>query len=369
MKIAFDHQIFTMESYGGISRYYTRLSKELLELEQDVSIFTGIHRNKYLSFLPSSAIKGIKLNKYPPKTGRLFLAANHYWANWRSDRWKPDVIHETYYSLMTKTKKVTPTVVTVYDMVHELFSDKFSKTDPTTQLKKKAISRADHIISISHSTKNDLIELFGVKPEKISVVHLASDMLSSNFLSSSLEELTETKPFLLYVGGRGGYKNFLGFLQSVASSPKLSNEFDIIAFGGGKFNNDELSMIKSLKFKKNQVRQQSGSDQILSELYSKASAFVYPSLYEGFGLPPLEAMFYECPVISSNTSSMPEVIGNAAEFFDPHSIEAISIAIENVVFSLPRIKELRTNGLARVREFSWRKCAEETLGAYMELAG
>ena len=107
----------------------------------------------------------------------------------------------------------------------------------------------------------------------------------------------------------------------------------------------------------------------MSSLYKDAIAFVYPSLYEGFGIPPLEAMAHQCPVVSSNTSSMPEVIGHAGEYFDPKEPESIKVAIENVVFSQSRIRDLKAKGLERIQVFSWQKCAKETLAIYKDMVG
>ena len=367
MKITFDHQAFTMQPYGGISRYYTMLATELLVLNNDVSILAGIHQNNYLSSLPRDVVKGFKIDKYPPKMGRLFQTGIYYWANREIARLNPDIVHETYFSSMAESHKMAPRIVTVFDMIHELFPQSFNKDDGTTQFKKRAFARADHIISISNSTKNDLVRLFDLKPEKISVVHLAAETLP--LTQKKLSSLSTTKPFILFVGGRAGYKNFSGLLQAVASSHEMIKEFDIIAFGSGEFNIDELKMIKKLKFGTNQVRQITGPDGVLAELFSSAAAFVYPSLYEGFGLPPLEAMANQCPVISSNTSSMPEVIGDAAEFFNPNNIEEMMTAIEAVVLSASRSAELTRKGLERLKDFSWQKCAQETLDIYKMITG
>ena len=110
-----------------------------------------------------------------------------------------------------------------------------------------------------------------------------------------------------------------------------------------------------------------GDDKLLSNLYQNATAFIFPSLYEGFGIPPLEAMANKCPVISSNTSSMPEVIGDAAEYFNPNSIENLIYAIEKVVLSDIRKKELTQLGLDRIKRFSWEKCSNQTLSIYKTL--
>lgn len=368
MKIAYDYQIFTDQSYGGISRYYTILAVELLKQSQDVGVFAGIHRNNYVQDLPKGVVRGFKLSKYPPKTVRIFKWLNHGISQVQMNAWQPDIIHETYYSSLPSSSASGIRVTSVYDMIHELFSGKFSRRDKTTGLKMATFSRVDHILSISHSTKKDLIELFGIDESKISVVHLGVDL--SNFQKvDDLENNPSQKPYLLYVGNRGSYKNFTGLLHSVASSRQLQADFDILAFGGGRFNADELVLIKKLGFIESQVQQVGGDDEVLAMLYRNAEAFVYPSLYEGFGLPPLEAMSAGCPVISSNTSSMPEVVRNAGEYFNPNEVDDIRDAIIRVVYSQDKRNELIALGFENIKDFSWKKCSQETLYVYNKLAG
>jgi len=365
MKIAFDYQIFSMQSFGGISRYFNSLALKFSKLDHDITIFAGIHRNKYLSSLPKPIVKGYQVTKYPPRSAKLFLLANHYLTNYQIQQWKPDVIHETYYSISNRISNKLPRIVTAYDMVHELFPKQFKKKEHITQKKISTFNRADHIISISHNTKKDLVKFFDIPPEKITVVHLACDIFdqtNSNSINSSF-----IKPFLLYVGARGGYKNFNRFLEAISKSQKLINDFDIVAFGGGILSIKENTLIHSLGFKKDQVKQIGGDDSVLAALYQEATAFVYPSLYEGFGIPPLESMAYECPVISSNTSSLPEVVGEAGEYFNPEDIESIKLSIENVVYSPSRILALKAKGLERINHFSWEKCAQDTLKVYKTL--
>lgn len=367
MKIAFDHQTFNWQSYGGISRYYTVLAQELLKQGQDVRVFAGVHRNNYLSDLPKKVVSGVKLKKYPLLTNRIFQAFNYYLASYQINHWQPDVIHETYYSFMPSPKASVPRVTTVYDMIHELYPRMFYSWDRTSDWKRKTLDRVEHIISISHSTKKDLIDILGVDENKISVVHLGVDM--SFFRYPNKKESETQRPFLLHVGGRGSYKNFSSTLHAMAYSQRLKKDFDLIAFGGGSFNKDEQSLIYRLGFRGEQVRQIGGCDEVLKALYHQASAFVYPSLYEGFGLPPLEAMACSCPVISSNTSSMPEVIANAAEYFQPTEIDELTNSIEKVVYSPARIKELKLLGLDRVKFFSWGNCSKKTLGVYKKIIG
>lgn len=362
MKIAFDHQIFTMQRYGGISRYFSRLAKEFIYMGDNPRIMAAFHRNYYLNDLPQSNVIGTQLKWFPPKTNRFFAAFNRFSCGRNVKKFEPSVYHETYYSSSPVEISGAARILTVYDMIHERFKESFSGRDKTSLNKRAAVDRADHIISISHSTKRDLCEQFDVAPDKVSVVHLGFEM----FPSSSMENLfiNSIRPFLLFVGNRRGYKNFAGMLRAVASRRELSSEFDIVAFGGGSFDGFDASLIQSLDLRPNSVLQVSGSDELLGAYYRRAAAFVYPSRYEGFGLPPLEAMAHGCPVITSNTSSMPEVVGQAGEFFSPDDIDEQAQAICNVVFDATRSDDLVLLGKERLENFSWRTCAKETRVVY-----
>lgn len=368
MRLAFDHQAFCLQTTGGISRYFCRLAEELIKLRQEVKVFAPLYRNQYL---PKTVVPvwGRYLKKYPVKTANLLVELNGLLSRHLIDRWHPDVVHETYFSGQGSSPVNTPSILTVFDMISELEAIRdvpHAASGFKVSQKYKSVARADHVICISEHTRQDLIKLFDVPEEKTSVIHLGCDEFSlssaSNFVHSNSE-----RPFLLYVGNRNGYKNFALFLQSVASSVKLLNDFDIVAFGGGAFNPSERLNIERLGFRQNQVRQLTGHDEVLGSLYKTARAFVYPSTYEGFGLPPIEAMAMGCPVISSNASSMPEIIGNAACFFDPTSIDDMRHAIESVVYSDSVTQDLINKGVARARLFTWQRCAQKTLEVYQTL--
>lgn len=364
MKIAFDHQVFTMQPYGGVSRYFTELAGTLAGMDEEVKVFAGLYQNQYLSQVAQPWVNGRFVNHFPKKTGRIFDLANHVWTQGQIKRFRPDVIHETYYSAYPRFSGNAPRVVTVYDMIHELFPESFKAKDSLPGLKKAALEKADHIISISQSTKEDVIRILGIPEEKITVIPLAVNPLPTPKKDVSLPI---SRPFLLYVGARKGYKNFSTLVKAYSQSPYLKKEFDLVAFGAGPFENSEVQLLVNLGLSSGEVKQISGSDEVLSWLYQHASAFIYPSQYEGFGLPPLEAMSHGCPVISSNTSSIPEVIGEAAEFFDPYSSEELQRAIETVVFSTQRTEELIMKGNERLNHFSWEKCASQTLEVYHNL--
>jgi glycosyltransferase involved in cell wall biosynthesis len=367
MRIAFDYQAFVLQPYGGISRYFTRLAQGVLEAGQQTGIFAPLFRNKYLPSLPREVVFGRQISSYPSKTWRLFRAYNQWRALPEIAKWRPDIVHETYYARVGSAPMKCPTVITVYDMIQELFADDMSLMDNTATLKRIAIERADHVICISENTRQDLMRMHGTPARKLSVVHLGFDNFVAGGVSLA-EKACAGKQFLLYVGVRSEYKNFAGLLRAVASSRRLISDFDIVAFGGSGFTSAELRLIQSLGFAEGQVRHCSGVDEVLGRLYDSARAFVYPSKYEGFGIPPLEAMAHRCPVICSNTSSIPEVVKEAGEYFNPADVADMQRAIEAVVYSDSRVDELRELGSRRLDAFSWNKCTQETLDVYRALA-
>ncbi len=232
MRIAFDHQIFGWQEYGGISRYAYELAVELAtSCEQNVAIISPLYVNRYLAGAPKKLnVIGVSAPALP-KSGRIYRMINSVIAWPILRHFHPDIVHETYYSSRRIAPKSAKVVLTVYDMIHEKFNEHVSMMDPTSREKALAVRRADHVICISEQTRQDLIELLGVDPAKTSVVHLGFT-LTRQGVSEKVTGTTD-RPFLLYVGKRGGYKNFEGLVKAYAASPKLRNDFDLICFGGG----------------------------------------------------------------------------------------------------------------------------------------
>ena len=175
-----------------------------------------------------------------------------------------------------------------------------------------------------------------------------------------------SKPFILYVGDRKRYKNFLNLLKAYSLSKKLKRILPVCC-GGGQFNKEEMIKIDEYKITQSQILQFDVTDDDLFHLYKNASVFVFPSKYEGLGMPPLEAMFLGCPVISSNHEAIIEAVGDAAYLFDPNEPEDIKFNIENVVYSPEKTNDLKLKGFKRSNLFSWSKCAKETLEVYKEV--
>lgn len=367
MRIAFDQQVFLLQEYGGISRYVCSLASQLNAMpEVEAKIFAPLHYNGSMGSLSKRSAWAVRV-PHIPKTFRLVEFVSRHAAHIAASMYAPDIYHETYYSTDDYRPGRAKRIVTVYDMIYERFPSQFSGGQ-LTEAKKAAVSRADHVLCISESTRRDLIEIFGVAPDRISVVYLGFDELSvPATVNGSTVRLTGSRPYLLYVGSRGGYKNFDSLLRAFASSTYLKAHFSIYCFGGGAFSHEELDLIQGLKLSNEHISQFNGSDGTLALLYKNAAAFVYPSRYEGFGIPPLEAMSSDCPVIASNTSSIPEVVGDAGEYFDPNNHESIRVAIESVLESPTRRDNLVIRGRARCTEFSWARCANETLTIYRSL--
>lgn len=373
MRIAYDPQIFFHQRYGGISRYFTEVAKGVRDHGHTPGVFAPNDSNYYLEQSKLPIIEASRLaSVYAKLPSRLKRGRHPYECppvRWeireRMSKWKPDVVHETYYYDQKLGPVGIPTVLTVYDMIHEIFPTSFESSNPTQKLKKQAVANADAIICISHSTAKDLHEILDVPYSKISVTHLGWEILTA----ASVSEITppiSRKPYFLFVGSRTGYKNFMGLLRAFAADSRLRVDFDLIAFGGGAFDNAEIELISRLGLT-SVVHHSPGDDKVLGSLYTTARAFVYPSLYEGFGLPPLEAMAHHCPVISSNTSSMPEVIGDAGRFFDPTIIESMTEALADIGYSDEAHARLIQKGQERLCVFSWEKCAAETLAVYQSL--
>lgn len=362
MKIAFDSQIFALQEYGGISRSLCSLAAQLAKSPGvDVKIFAPFHRNAHLEALPKGMVYGIRAPNLP-KTGRVVDLSGRWLARRAIAHYAPQIVHETYYALNPAAPRNTRTVVTVYDMIDERFPSVESRRNRISERKRLATKRADHVVCISQSTRSDLLELFAVPEDKVSVIYLGFDRLTP-----MIPDAAGRQPYLLYVGQRGGYKNFERFVRAFAGSPWLCGNCSIVCFGGGTFSSDEKRLFAEVRLSENQLIHRKGGDATLAGLYRGAASLVYPSLHEGFGIPPLEAMSLDCPVICSTTSSIPEVVGDAGEYCDPFDIESIRSSIERVMLSPERRSELIALGRSRCELFSWERCARETLDLYRRL--
>lgn len=366
MKVIYDSQIFAQQEFGGISRYICALASQMSHVPGvNVKIVAPLHINQYLRDADSEIVRGVYVRRLP-KTARIIKAMSAALCGPVSGMMHPDLVHETYYAEQPLCRSNVPHVLTVYDMIEERFPESFGAGYPVAQLKKSAVNRADHIFCISENTRRDLLEIHHLPEARMSVTYLGYDALPQTGLQA--QALVGAAPYILHVAGRRGYKNFDGLLRAFAASPWLKTNFRLVCFGAGALSPDELDLMAGLGLSAAQVIHVGGGDDRLAALYKGAAAFVYPSKYEGFGIPPLEAMSLDCPVICSNTSSIPEVVGDAGEYFDPYDPDSIRVSIERVLQSSERRAELVSLGRERCQRFSWERCAQETLAVYRRLA-
>ncbi len=369
MNLLYDHSIFRLQRYGGISRYFYELITRLsAKKEININLFEGFHVNEYALSKYKNRFALYKGYKVPEiqYAGYAFEILNKFWFKGIYSKLDVNIYHPTYYRKDLGAFKKTSIVLTVYDMIHELYTSQFWNSKWVIESKSESIKAADVIVCISENTKKDLIRIYDVPEEKVRVVYLASSLQKSTLVN--FENLKQNnninKPYILYIGDRRAHKNFQ-FLLEVYSS-QFSKKYDLVCFGGGNFTRKESDVIKTFGLSKNIIHMH-GNDSVLASLYKNAFCFIYPSLYEGFGIPLLEAMAMECPIIASNTSSIPEVVGEAGILFDPLSRESLINAIESLINNESKRNNLIKLGKEQEKKFSWDKMANETLDIYKSI--
>lgn len=358
MKILYDHQIFSLQRYGGISRYFSELA---LRVNADVAVLAT--ENEYLSAM--SDFCGISLDGSRRFTGKTALinAVNSCWARGKLAGRGFDVFHPTYYNpYFLGYLRQRPYVLTVYDMAHEVYPDCFPAGDRTAVWKRELVSRAARIIAISEFTRQELMRLSGFDGSKIDVVHLASSFRLSRGEVSS-ETAIQPGDYILYVGTRSRYKNFDLFIRAMAPLIRRDPGLRIVCAGGGAFSPDELTLFESLQLA-GRLLQMRASDEELAGLYAGARVFVFPSLYEGFGIPVLEAFSCGCPVVVSDAGSLPEVAGDSGVVVDAGDESALQKAVERVLYDHDFRDGLIEKGYSRAAHFSWDRVAGETSRVY-----
>lgn len=365
MKVVYDPQIFSLQEYGGISRYFAELATHLHALgETEVEICSPWHASRHLTDAPSAILNlktGIPARHHLRYTRHLFTAANMALFRRRLRTKSFDIAHHTYYWPLPDRLPVRARVTTVHDMIDDLIVPNRRKS----AFKRQSVRQADLVICVSEHTRKALLECYGIAPEKTSVVHLGKP---EALVIANATTAPRAPPYVLYVGERGGYKNFAGLARAFATSTRIRQDFQLVCFGGRPFSADEMNTLAACGLAPDRLRHCAGNDGMLHALYRGASLFVYPSLYEGFGLPPLEAMAMGTPVACSDASSIPEVVGEAGEYFDPKRTDSIAQAMESVLYSETRRQELIRLGRERSARFSWDRCARETLAIYRTLA-
>lgn len=364
MRIAYDHQVFCDQPYGGISRYILEVAKRVQNPpEVEARIYSGLHLNRYLVEEPLPFDRGLYA-RHRPKTLKARMLANSMWTKAGMACWQPDVVHETYYHLTGWAPKRAKVVVTVHDMIHEIYSDIFPADYPVLAWKRAALARADAVVCVSETTKRDLLRFFPKLEKPIAVIphgHSYSEPSAASL--AKVKNVTAKAPFILFVGNRGLYKEFSTLLRAYAKNKSLKRDLILVAFGGGVLKSNELSLMQELGVSPERVLQVTGDDDLLHAFYKMARVFVYPSGYEGFGIPLLEAQAANCQVVCSNTAVFLEVGQGFCNFFKVGDAEDLSSVLERVA-----LRGLETADGLPLALYDWGRSAASHRDLYNNLA-
>lgn len=360
MRILYDGWIYQEQNAGGIKRYFTNLIRRL---PPDFEPHVSSCRSPSASDPSHRFLRVHRFRRFRPR--RFSVRLEKVFFGRVQDSRTFDLAHPTYYSLLSQ-REITdyrcPTVVTVWDMIHEIFPT----LDPSGRVieqKRKAIEAADAVLCISDNTKSDLLARYDIDEKKIFVTHLASDL---NAALIKGDEHTPSRPYFLYVGARTGYKNFDGLLSAFAQTASVIPDV-LLCTVGSQFTPVEEKRIVELGLTRRVVAYSQVSDHQLAALYTRSIALVYPSLYEGFGIPLLEAMQCGTPVVAANRASIPEVVGDAGILFDPDRAGELTDILSSLVRDSADRGAMIQRGYERVRRFSWDETARQTIEVYSEL--
>ena len=291
-------------------------------------------------------------------------------------RERADVFHAPHYVLPPLVG--CPSVVTIHDCIHLMFPQYLPNrlaTGYARAMMWNATHRSAHVLTVSDASKRDILRFFAIPPERITVVHNAIDaqvgrLPSDEEVARARERFQLHAPFVLYVGNIKPHKNVDRLIEAFAlvRSGALA-DVKLLIIG------DEISKYPTLRRAVHRHKLHKHvrflgfvDERTLASLYRLATVFAFPSLYEGFGLPPLEAMASGTPVVTSNLSSLPEVVGDAAILVDPYDVTAIAHGIRRVLLDKELRDQMRTRGLERASAYSWERSVATIHRIYTEVA-
>ena len=355
MKILYDENTFLTQKVGGISRYHYELYKGLIKEGIDARITGRFIKNKYL-------LEDVNLRKrFIADPFALFKYINRLSTVRKVKKTEDyDILHLTGYYDYVKSA-IPPqakVVITIHDMILE------KELGMSNALKQYYAERVDKIIAVSEKTKKDIIETLGVSADKIHVVYHGSSlsMAQAKKPSKSVPAL-----YLLFVGQRSGYKNFTKLIEGLAPLLIQNKSLHLVCAGRRDFNKEEQKQFKQTGIEDQIVLYKNIDDNHLAYLYKNAQAFIFPSLFEGFGIPILEAWSCQTPVLLSNNQCFTEIAGDAGYYFDPQNPNDITQKTNDVLTNKQLADDLRIKGQKRLQQFSWQQAVNETILIYKSL--
>ena len=348
-------------AHGGVARYFRHISEGLIaHFGSELSIFSP----KYQDCHPSRFIRALPTN-FRGSTRLGVIQLNNIIASQMAKYLSAKVFFSPYYgNIHTSAFQV----FTIHDMIHELMFPKTKTSQTFIDVKRGCMERATLLIAVSKNTANDIVTCYPqINPQKIISIPLGVDGF---FFGEGHSVDTVEKPYFLYVGARKGYKNFIRLIDAFGQS-NLAKDFNLRVISPDKkekFDNDEIALLHQYNLLNSVDLRLAVSESELRSSYAGAVAFVYPSEYEGFGLPVLEAMAAGTCIAASNAASIPEISGNIPYFFEPLSVDSMIEVLRSIAF-LPneerstRIKQ----GISHAQNYTWARCQGLTIEAINRL--
>jgi glycosyltransferase involved in cell wall biosynthesis len=371
MKILYDGHVYRMQPVGGISRYLANIVGGL-PADWIPTISVGNTKWSELERLKLPSHRNLEIKHFPapwlrPKIFRNW-ASNCFFSKLESQK-DFNLLHAVHHGSLAPRRpdrRHAPFVVTIHDMIPQIYSNDLDAKGNDLKLKRQAVESADAVICISESTRKDLLERISIPEDRIRVIYLASS-LNREWAAGDKEAVPE-RPYFIFVGARkAAYKNFTSVLRAFARTVEKWNDLELCVVGP-PFDKFELQLLHQLKIQSRVKNLQTVDDPHLNKLYQHSLALIYPSWYEGFGIPPLEAMACGSLAIVSNTSSLPEVAGEAAIMIDPHSIDALVDGMLKVCNLADDQRLILINrGMAWASRFKWSKTISNTIELYKSL--
>lgn len=360
IKVCIDHLCF-WEKYGGVSKYFVELIKRFPP--ETVKFLLKFTNNEYVKELPNIKTHTVLPNKNFKGKARLISEIGKIVSIPQLIKGNFDIYHPSHYDgygLNIIPKRIR-TVATIHDLNYFKIPQFYPPNSRNKRNQERMIKEVNHIIAISNKTKDDLQELFGVEESKISVIYHGID---TNWIRNS-RPIEYLEPYFLFVGRRSEYKNYKSVLYAMQIVKLKFPEIKLYC-AGLQPSQSEIQLIKDLGLVNN-VKFISASNEELANLYKQALGFIFPSFYEGFGLPILEAMSANCPTIISNASCFPEIAKDASLYFSPENQEELAYQMLRLIDDNSLRQDLIARGNERIKDFSWDKSAQQHMEVYKSL--
>ena len=367
LRLVLDGIIYQRQSHGGISRLYSEILPRMCSMEEslNITIVTNGSLRQSLPHHPHITHRVIPRVERYLRPGRVWKPLIPQVRRMVQRLWigdgKGQIWHSTYYTQPENWDGAQ--VVTVHDMIRERFPKMFNRPTDVRRRRRKqrCVTRADAIICVSKVTRRDLQRFYDVPSQRVHVIPHACSSVFKRVVKLDSSVRKALQPFLLYIGSRYPYKNFDRLLQAY-SGWKYRDEIALVVVG--RPGSAEVKQrIAELKIRDRVRFLTDVDDRKLCELYNLAAAFVYPSLYEGFGIPLLEAMACGCPIVASHIPSTLEVAGSCPIYFEPTETNSLNEALDRALEegrNSPRVQR----GLQLVKQYSWDKTSRQTLEVY-----